>query len=319
MVGKAPPLEQVQIRFERLDGLGRPGDTVMPSDDNGVYDYELAASSWDLLIPGLLADVFYTEPSGHRSLARGVIELLILDVGTSLLQGVAEPGVRLEAEVWRATAGFENPRPEPGDPGASPLAWGETAAGSDGRFELPLWTTDEAGGEGASPRPAGRPFFPRALSAQALGPRDPGEMRVRLAHGRGRIELPLLPLGAEFLAGGRGVAGRTAPFTRVELHLHHQHSGLQLAGGQFQAGSGWVGHAAPGSSGSGGGLRERSVQTIWSDWAGRFIAPLPEDLDAQAVQMVEVRALPIPDAAIRLWLEPRVVERRFVPQIQIER
>ncbi len=190
VVGVAPVEDQVEIRFFNDQGAGLPLDTGAGTDENGVYDHELAASEWDQLVPGLMAEVSYARSRGHRQLALGLIEQLRYTRGVDEVSILAEPGQAV-------TLSLEVACPMPEVEGCEPQLL-QRSSGSipgDGRLTLPL----------AAARPDARQ-----------------DRFLRLEHSRGEIRLPLRELAAWTLDGSPALQGVAPPFAdlRAFYYLH---------------------------------------------------------------------------------------------------
>jgi hypothetical protein len=95
------------------DGPVPPSATTW-SDAAGVFDHELTAVEWPLLGPGVVADVHYALPSGHRVFGRGVLERVVVGLGRPspaqplrwTVRGLAEPRTPVTITVngsWSVT------------------------------------------------------------------------------------------------------------------------------------------------------------------------------------------------------------------------
>lgn len=183
VVGLAPPLRSVAIQFSHGQGGSTPVNTVADTDEAGVYDHEISASQADLMVPGLMADVFHTLTDGHRLWALGVLEVVRATVDDAVVRGIAEPGARVRATLAR-----------PG--GGEPIA-GDGVAAGDGSFRV---TVRAAG--------TGLPVVPAA-----------GD-RLDVVAGRAGHALVLPPLAAWPFGADGAVAGATSPLVKVEA-FHH--------------------------------------------------------------------------------------------------
>lgn len=182
VVGLAPPLRSVAILFSHDQGSATPINTLADTDEAGVYDLEISPSQSELMVPGLVADVFHTLTDGQRLWARGVLEVVRATVGDAVVRGIAEPGAPVRVTAAR--------------PDGSVLA-GEGAAAGDGRF-----------GVAVRDLRTGRPAAPAA-----------GD-RLEVAAGRATHALVVPPLAAWRLGDDGAVAGITSPLGRVEA-FHH--------------------------------------------------------------------------------------------------
>jgi hypothetical protein len=102
VVGEAPVGVPISIAFDRDRGLTTPGNAATATDANGVYDYELGTSEWELLAPGVAANVYATLPERHRVFARAVLEVVRATPGMARVTGLAEPGTIVTATLWRS-------------------------------------------------------------------------------------------------------------------------------------------------------------------------------------------------------------------------
>jgi len=174
VVGISPAGRQVRIEFANERGVDLPLGTTIDADEMGVYDYELSASQWSLMVPGLVAEVTYDLPDGHRLLAVGVLEVVRISAGGSRVSGLAEPGQPVTGTVLRESV---------------PVAWGSGSADADGAFDVPL-VGDPVAGE-----------------AFALRSGD----ELRLAHARATVIFRVPPLGAWTADPSGAMAGVTLP------------------------------------------------------------------------------------------------------------
>lgn len=190
VVGQVPTGWPVHIDFSHDRESAVPIGSTVQGDENGVYDYELPASQWSLLLPGLLSDSFMPFNDGHLVMARAAVEQLRARVGDAVIRGIAEPGAGLRAVLAE---------PAPGDPAApgSALATASGLADADGRFALTLIGTADA-----------RPRAPA-----------PGQV-LTLDHARGRQRALLPPLAAWRLDASGALAGATRAGLRVRA-FHH--------------------------------------------------------------------------------------------------
>jgi len=140
VVGLAPPNREVRIVFRHDQGAPVPFDTVIGTDEVGVYDHELSLSERGLMTPGLVADVFYRLPSGHQLWARGLLEVLDVTPGDAVLVGLAEPGAEILAHL--VTIDGEHGCAAPA------RATGEATAAGDGAFQV---TLRDAAGQPVAP------------------------------------------------------------------------------------------------------------------------------------------------------------------------
>ena len=181
VAGQAPPGSTVRIQFGHEPGQDTPLDSVAGSDETGVYDYELSATEWPALRPGLWADVYLSQGHGHRLFARAVLEVLRITPGAPEVRGLAEPGTNVEVTYARA-AGIRGS--------------GSAQADDDGRFVVVPWAGDTP------------------LSIR------PGD-RIEMAHRRGTRQLTVEPLAAWQLApaGSTAVLGGPRRTVRVTHRL----------------------------------------------------------------------------------------------------
>lgn len=193
VTGQAPPGRPVDIVFSGLTPADWPSNTRSATDPMGVYDYELNSSQWDLLRPGLVADVFLEASSGHRNAARGLLERLQLSWDGRArsrpggIEADVEVGSNFAVEAFAVTDLDANGQPLPG---RTPVA------GYQGRD----------GGSGFNPLPDAA--VRDLLTDGAL---------LRLDHRRGRRELPVIDLAAWIMDEAGAVAGFTAPFHAVHV------------------------------------------------------------------------------------------------------
>lgn len=191
VTGQAPSGRPVDIAFSGLTGAAWPSNTRSATDPMGVYDYELNSSQWDLLLPGLVADVFLEASSGHRNAARGLLERLQVRWDG---QGGPYPGT-IAAMVEVASAySVERFAAHDLDAAGQPLPGRTAAAG--------LQSLDQGTGDNT---------LPQAATADLLVLGD----LLRLGHRRGQRSMLLAPLAAWLLDDAGTVAGLTAPFLPV--------------------------------------------------------------------------------------------------------
>jgi hypothetical protein len=183
VVGASPPQEPVEITFRHDEGRPTPLEARIGADDNGVFDYELAASQWDLVTPGLVADVYHPRPGGHRLFASGVMESVRAWPGSPRVSGVVEPGTRVSASLHAPAAPSADGAPAVGRSIATGAATGDGLA----RFELAL-----RDGDG------------RAVAAQA-------GTTVVVTHARRTLLLPIQHLAAWRTGPSGAVAGAAPP------------------------------------------------------------------------------------------------------------
>lgn len=172
VAGASPPNENVRVAFTVPPGRLAPQDAVIGADFNGVFDYELGRAEWELLAPGIRADVYYTLPSGHQVFATAVVEQVILAHGGTGWDGLAEPGATVDGTLARD---------------GRALASASATASTDGTYSATL--RDAAGA-------------PVTLV--------PGDV-LTVADGRRRVAIDIPPLVAWFADGPDGSEGPTGP------------------------------------------------------------------------------------------------------------
>jgi len=184
VAGASPPGENVRVAFIAPPGRPAPQDAVVTADFNGVFDYELGRAEWELLAPGIRADVYYTLPSGHQVFATAVVEQVVLAPGDAGWRGLAEPGAAISGTLRRA--------------GRS-VASASAKADTDGTYAAALRAA------------AGAPD-PVAMV--------PGDV-LTVSDGRRRAEIAIEPLVAWFAGGAEGrddaVVGWSAPERTVRV------------------------------------------------------------------------------------------------------
>ncbi len=209
VVGASPPQEPVEITFRHDDGGPIPLEARVGADDNGVFDYELAASQWDLVTPGLIADVYHPRPGGHRLFATGVMEDVRAWPGSGRVTGVAEPGTRIVASL-HAFAPVSVPLPSEPMSTASMIgpavARGEALADGLARFDIRM--RDARGKDVAA---------------------EPGATLV-VTHARRTLVVPITHIAAWPNNGAGDLAGATAP-QHVVRAIHT----MSLAGDEVEA------------------------------------------------------------------------------------
>ena len=183
VTGQSPAGQTVDIVFASDQGPGLPAGVRAPVDNTGVYDHEVPSSQWDLLLPGLVADVYHSAAGGHRSAARGVLESLAVAPHAATFWGTVEVGsdYRIEAFAPEALDAAGQPAT-----GARPFHQVEGEGGPVGWFAL----QDLVGFTGSG-------------------------NYLRLTHGRGVRGMRVPDLSAWLLDEEGRVAGWTAPFSRV--------------------------------------------------------------------------------------------------------
>ena len=183
VTGQSPAGQTVDIVFASDQGPGLPAGVRAPVDNTGVYDHEVPSSQWDLLLPGLVADVYHSAAGGHRSAARGVLESLAVVPHFATFWGTVEVGsdYRIEAFAPEALDAAGQPAA-----GARPLAQQDGEGGPVGWFLLPVPTAFTRSGN-----------------------------YLQLSHGRGVRGMRVADLSAWLLDDDGRVAGWTAPFSRV--------------------------------------------------------------------------------------------------------
>jgi hypothetical protein len=121
--GEAPVgSRDLYVEFSRMwgdEGVPPPGRTH--SFGAGVFDYEIDPTWWSLLTPGLVADVYYTNPDGHRVFARGALAEVRAYPGEARIDGLARPMSDVRASVTR---------------GGSEVATADSSADAYGVFSL---------------------------------------------------------------------------------------------------------------------------------------------------------------------------------------
>lgn len=90
VVGACPPGAEMRVAFHAPADLIAPFDASTTADGNGVCDYELSRGEWDLLAPGVSADLIQALPGGHRIFATGAYEQAHL-YPNDHVAGLAEP------------------------------------------------------------------------------------------------------------------------------------------------------------------------------------------------------------------------------------
>lgn len=183
VTGQSPAGQTVDIVFASDQGPGLPAGVRAPVDNTGVYDHEVPSSQWDLLLPGLVADVYHSAAGGHRSAARGVLESLAVVPHLATFWGTVEVGsdYRIEAFAPEALDAAGQPAA-----GARPLAQQDGEGGPVGWFLLPVPTAFIRSGN-----------------------------YLQLSHARGVRGMRVADLSAWLLDDEGRVAGWTAPFSRV--------------------------------------------------------------------------------------------------------
>ena len=217
VVGASPPQEPVEITFRHDEGRATPLEARVGADDNGVFDYELAASQWDLVTPGLVADVYHPRPGGHRLFATGVMESVRAWVGEARVSGVAEPGTTVAASLHVAVADAEE---GVGAGSGSPATLGHVLASvADGSWG------GEIQAEGDSPGPViatgtatadGLARFDLTLADAAGRPvrAEPGAT-LWVTHARRSLRIPIEPLAAWAVDENGAITGAAAPERRL--------------------------------------------------------------------------------------------------------
>ncbi len=197
VTGASPPEESVAIAFKNDQGIATPLDTSINSDATGVYDYELSSGQYDLLVPGLSAEVTYDMADGNRVMAVGVVEVLRVDVGAGgAVTGLAEPGSIVSLRM------------EPGGSGEDVSAIRSLARASGD----PLVATSIAGPDGGF-------RFDLPSRGDGLPAILPGD-QLELNHARGTITLDVPSIGAWRATVGGAVAGLVSPSDTVVRVLH---------------------------------------------------------------------------------------------------
>lgn len=90
VVGNCPPNGSMLVRFRAPEGSLAPFDSSTTADGNGVCDYELARGEWELMQPGLTAELIHPLADGHRLFSTGVYEHVRV-VNNGPVEGLAEP------------------------------------------------------------------------------------------------------------------------------------------------------------------------------------------------------------------------------------
>jgi hypothetical protein len=183
VTGQSPAGQTVDIVFDGDQGPGLPAGVRAPIDNTGVYDYEVPNSQWDLLAPGLAADVYHGAAGGHRSAARGVLESLAVAPHAATFLGTVEVNTAYHLEAFS---------PDALDAAGQPVAGAR-----------PTYEKDGDGG------PVG--WF---LLTGLAGFTRSGNY-LRLTHGRGVRSMRVTELTALLLADDGRIAGWTTPFSRV--------------------------------------------------------------------------------------------------------
>ena len=183
VTGQSPAGQTVDIVFATDQGPGLPAGVRAPVDNTGGYDHEVPSSQWDLLLPGLVADVYHSAAGGHRSAARGVLESLAVLPHVATFWGTVEVGSDYRIEAFAPEALDAAGQPVAG---ARPLAHQDGEGGPVGWFLLPVPTA-----------------FTRSGNF------------LQLNHGRGVRGMRVATLSAWLLDDDGRVAGWTAPFSRV--------------------------------------------------------------------------------------------------------
>lgn len=90
VVGNCPPSGDMRVVFHPAEGAPAPFDATTTADGAGVCDHELSRGEWELMTPGLRADLIHARPDGHRIFATGVYEH-VRRYTDGAVEGLAEP------------------------------------------------------------------------------------------------------------------------------------------------------------------------------------------------------------------------------------
>lgn len=90
VVGNCPPNGEMRVVFHPAEGAPAPFDATTTADGAGVCDHELSRGEWELMTPGLRADLIHARPDGHRTFATAVYEQ-VRRYTDGAVEGLAEP------------------------------------------------------------------------------------------------------------------------------------------------------------------------------------------------------------------------------------
>ncbi len=178
VVGNCPPNGSMLVRFRAPEGSLAPFDSSTTADGNGVCDYELARGEWELMQPGLTAELIHPLADGHRLFSTGVYEHVRL-VHNGPIEGLAEP-FSVVTVTLRSAAGVDR-------------RLYSVRADGDGH-----WTSDLPGANRTAHRP------------------EPGGALV-VDDGRRRHVLPYTPLVGWWDDRTGSVVGLTSPDQPVKI------------------------------------------------------------------------------------------------------